>query len=180
MYNLKDIANKTDKPLRTIQNWFKGVEADKINPANNAKLYKEETVLKVLKEHEINFLKENEENKENIKGAQNDAQQRTTARNDAQTLTNLLEKQISFLQSQLEEKDKQISNLSASLEKSNELLSNEQHLNLLNVKQIEDLRAQLLLDKPKETAETPTEEAETIEKSEEKQKKSFISRLFGL
>ena len=203
MYSLKQIAEITETPLRTVQNWFKDVEPKETDNKTRARFFDDETIVETLKKQNIDFItlfarwhangtqdraKDEGENTINKTfsedGAQPDApkseQRANDAPTDAQAIYSIFEKQIAFYQAQLEEKDKQISNLSASLSKSNELLQNEQQLNLLNLKQIDTLKAQLLLETQKETTETPTEEAETIEKDDEKPKKSFFHRLFGL
>lgn len=98
-------------------------------------------------------------------------------------ILSLLEKDLAFYKAQLEEKDKQIANLNDLLSKSNDLLSQEQKLNLINQKQIDDLRNQLLLTAPKEDSIPEKEilssnDADIINNKPE-EKKSFWKRLFN-
>lgn len=194
-YSLKEISEKIDRPLRTIQNWFKDVSEAEIDSVTGARYFDENTIIEVLARRKIDFTRQNaqekeikEEVKEEEKTAQDDAPLRAEARqNDAPSILSLLEKQISFYQSQLEEKDRQISNLNASLSKTNDLLSQEQQLNLINQKRIEDLNNQLLLLAPKEDAITDNETikeavitpSNEIKTDNEKTKKSFWKRLFS-
>lgn len=186
MYSLKQIAEMTDKPLRTIQNWFKDIPETEKDYKTNARFFDEETVIKVLSAKNITL---NKEEKDTFKGeeetAQNDAPLRETARqNDADAILTLLEKQIDFYKSQIELKDKQISSLTDNLANAQTLILREQELNARLQTKLDEIK---LLSAPKEDTtkdndtvkETNVMPANEAKNDIEKPKKSFWKRLFS-
>ena len=181
MYSLKQISEMTDKPLRTIQNWFKDIPEAEKDYKTNARYFDEETVIKVLSEKNITLNKAEEDtSKDEEKTAQNDAPLREEARqNDADAILTLLESQLDFYKEQIALKDKQIQTLNDSLDKAQTLILREQELNARLQTKLDEIK---LLDAPKENTETiinTEEKTEIIKETPKETKKSFWKRLFG-
>lgn len=181
MYSLKQIAELTNKPLRTIQNWFKDIPEAEKDYHTNARYFDEETVIKVLSAKNITLNKAEEDTlKDEETTAQNDAPLREEARqNDADAILKLLESQIDFYKQQIELKDKQIATLNDNLDKAQTLISREQELNARLQNKLDEIK---LLSAPKEEDKiiiSAEDKKEIIEEQPKETKKSFWKRLFG-